>query len=87
MFLFQLTVVAYSVGCEQYATVEVQVTREVDQCPVFLGTPYGTTINRNQAVNETLLTILARDNVQAVGFEEDSSSYSLNLLMLVFFFI
>ena len=43
------------------ATVRISITRTVDANPVFINTPYRTTIQYNRAINTTVYTVTATD--------------------------
>lgn len=61
-FHLQLTVQATSRLRSAFATVRILITRQIDQMPFFVNTPYRRTIFVNQLINETVISVSARDN-------------------------
>lgn len=62
LFHLQLTVQATSRLRSAFATVRILITRQIDQMPFFVNTPYRRTIFVNQLINETVISVSARDN-------------------------
>lgn len=59
--MLQLTIRGVSRLRSAFATVRIQITRVVDQMPFFINTPYRTTILFDRVLNDTLLSVTARD--------------------------
>ncbi|RUS85645.1 hypothetical protein EGW08_006591, partial [Elysia chlorotica] len=87
--LYTLTVVARdNRGRSAFASVRIIISRVTDQPPVFINTPYRTTIDVNRAVNSTVFRVTAIDpdasnteiNYNLVGYFPASNYFSLNPL-------
>ncbi|XP_035826838.1 protocadherin Fat 4-like [Aplysia californica] len=86
--LYTLTVNAKdNRGRGALASVRIFIQRITDEPPVFLNTPYRTTIDVNQAVNSTIYQVTARDldaqspiQYALVGYFPGSSYFELNPL-------
>lgn len=63
----QLTLQAMSRTRSAFATVRVLITRQIDQKPFFVSTPYRRSIINDQIINQTILSVTARDNDLAVS--------------------
>lgn len=49
------------------ATVRIFITRQINQPPVFVNTPYETTIESSRQINSTVYTVTAVDSDLQVG--------------------
>ena len=69
LILFQISLLASDQRVPERtatATAFVNVIRD-NQPPFFINSPYSRAISENQVINQTLLTVTARDNDLAVG--------------------
>jgi hypothetical protein len=60
---FKLTIQARSRTRSAFATARIGITRQINQLPFFVTTPYRRTITAvSQRLNDTIISVSARDN-------------------------
>ena len=70
--VFQMTVRAVSRLRSAFATVRILITQVTNQMPFFLNTPYRASIFSSRVVNDTIISVSARDNDLVVSLKTEN---------------